>query len=96
MGRGRVCLGSLPLASAHGRVDFVLHRTNPMCWNPDGGRWGCVAIPGVGFQGGGIDPGQPTFSGNGSVSVSVSFVAPRTGGQGTVLEPITSERGNAA
>lgn len=86
------CLGSLLLTSTQGRLDFTLNRTNDLCWDPDGGQWACVYVPGGGVQGVDVYPGLPTYHANGTVSVSVTFVAPWYPGKVTVLEPFVLER----
>ncbi len=86
------CLLSFLLTSEEGRVDVTLNRTNDLCWDPFGPQGPCVALGGGSFLGVELDRGTSTFAGNGTVAVSVTFVAPWYADRVTVLEPFTLER----
>ncbi len=86
------CLNSLLLTSTQGRVDVVLSHGNTLCWNPKSQEGSCVALGDGATLGVYLDHGQSTFSGNGTVSVSATFVTPWYRSDVTVLEAFTLER----
>ncbi len=85
------CLLSYLLPSEEGRVDVRLDRVNDLCWDPFGPQGPCVSLGSGTYLGVGMDRGERTFVGNGTVTVSVAFVAPWYPDSVTVQEPFTLE-----